>query len=143
MQKYLKIGGIAAGAFVLYKLVKPLAGLGSTLGNMAATRAENAAIKTSTGLTDEEVQLCRDVANQTHASMYVTGFWQMSWFGGSTEDEDEVIRQLNRLVTPLHAQVASDFYKTLSGESLASEVNKYLDADDRKKIKSLILSNLR
>ncbi|WP_118976513.1 hypothetical protein [Taibaiella koreensis] len=140
---YLKWGVIGVGVYLGFKLIKPLAAATGSVGNVIATQSENAVIKQSTGLSTDEVTLCRDVATQTYSAMNVTGFWQFSWFGGSTEDEDTVITQLNRLQTATQAEVASDFYKTVSGSGLASDVNKYLSGSDRNRIKSLILSNLR
>jgi hypothetical protein len=141
-EQLIKWGKIAAVAFIGYKLLKPLGTAGATLSNVIATKAENTALQSTTGLSENEITLCRDVANKCHDAMNVTGFWQMSYFGGSTEDEEAVIAQLNRLSTAAHASTASSFYQTLSGTTLAADVNKYLDADDRKKIKAVILSNL-
>lgn len=140
--KYVKWGLIGGAVILGYKFLKPLSAASATLGNVIATKSENASIKASTGLSDGEVQLCRDVANKVNSAMNVTGFWQMSWFGGSTEDEDSIISELNRLQTSTQAEVCSDFYKTITGKGLAADVNKYLDSSDRQKIKATILSNL-
>lgn len=133
------------GAVVLYylfKLILPtIRGISNTIGSAGSSvskKVETTALSVTSGLTASEVDLCRNVANAVGNALNI-GKWNGYLVN---DDEDEAIRQLNRLTTSKQAQLTSKVFDESFGKSLAYVIGDELNTSEKMKIKSVIYNNI-
>lgn len=132
----------AFGAFVLYYLWR-----GWQSGSkLVMGAAEIEALSESSNVSKERILVCKDVAEKVEKAIWnnhkTFGFLPInSW--RIDEDEEAVIKNLNRLNTVEEANLTSQYYREFSrGKSLFSDVRKYLSAGEQGQIKPTISSAL-
>lgn len=118
---------------IIYRIIKNFK-VGTTVaGDLAAAPI----IFAQTGITPSRQQVCRDVAKECNSAIKRV-FGAIIWI-----THDDVVNNLNRLVTEKEAALTSEFYNQESGESLKSAIEGgRFDFGKRSRINSVIRENL-
>lgn len=129
----------------------------SNVGYQNAEKDLNAVINKDTSTNSaggvsgtNRAQVCKDVAEKIQVAIFdftPSPFPFVKWNYKWTEDEEEVINQLNRLNSATEARIASTNYQAVikgfdRDSTLKKDVQQFVTAADRKKIKDVVLINL-
>lgn len=146
--------GIWIGLKLLGKVFKPIGHMFDALGKSLTDKLfnkENAADNSGNGAggvnESDRAQVVNEVADKLQYAIHAytkVGWWWVSRF---EEDEDEVIKQLNRLKTASESRQVSVRYGEVTAalkgkQSLRSDVYEYLSATERSRINAIVLANL-
>jgi hypothetical protein len=138
--RYAKYAGIG---LLAYTVLRPILASAKAVTEVAVGAAESKVVQQKTGLSPEQIRVCNDIANKLNYAMYDrSSIWTV--FGGSFEDEEAVIQNLNRVSTMEEAGYISEKYtQTTSGKNLKRDVDTYLDISDIQRINSTVYTGLK
>lgn len=99
---------------IIYQIYKAITDGGKALGEIVGMEI----IEQKTGIVAARQRVCKEVAENCENA--ITRLWI---FGNKLwVNDDEIVDQLNRLLTPAEAALTSVFFKEQSGETLKSVV---------------------
>lgn len=99
---------------IIYQVYKAITDSGKALGEIVGMEI----IQQKTGIVPARQRVCKEVAE--NCANAITRLWLIGsklWV-----DDDEIVDQLNRLLTPAEAALTCVFFKESEGESLKSVV---------------------